>query len=57
MESVEEIERRIMLCVDAFGAENILIDPDCGLRMHTPETAFEKLARMCIATRNVRGAL
>jgi len=54
---VEEIERRIMLCVDAFGAENILIDPDCGLRMHTPETAFEKLSRMCEATKNVRGAL
>jgi 5-methyltetrahydropteroyltriglutamate--homocysteine methyltransferase len=57
IESVKEIEERITACVDAFGAENILIDPDCGLRMHTPETAFEKLSRMCEATRNVRGAL
>lgn len=57
VESVDEIEWRIRACVDAFGAENILIDPDCGLRMHTPEVAFEKLARMCEATRNVRKEL
>lgn len=54
VESVDEIEKRILACVDAFGAENILIDPDCGLRMHTPEGAFEKLSRMCKAADNVR---
>ncbi|MDE2442940.1 MAG: methionine synthase, partial [Methanocorpusculum sp.] len=37
--------------------ENILIDPDCGLRMHTPEVAFAKLANMCEAARNVRAEL
>ena len=57
VEPVEEIEQRIITCMDAFGAENILIDPDCGLRMHTPEVAYEKLARMCQATRNVRAEL
>lgn len=57
LESVDEIEKRIRSCVDAFGAENVLVDPDCGLRMHTPETAFEKLARMCTATKNVRAEL
>ncbi len=57
VESVEEIETRIYACMDAFGAENILIDPDCGLRMHTPETAFGKLAGMCTATKNVRAGL
>jgi 5-methyltetrahydropteroyltriglutamate--homocysteine methyltransferase len=57
LESVDEIEKRIRSCVDAFGAENVLVDPDCGLRMHTPETAFEKLARMCTATKNVKKEL
>ncbi|MDO5844003.1 MAG: methionine synthase, partial [Methanocorpusculum sp.] len=57
LESVEEIERRINSCVEAFGAENILIDPDCGLRMHTPENAFEKLSRMCQAAKRVREEL
>ncbi|MDO5845727.1 MAG: methionine synthase [Methanocorpusculum sp.] len=54
VEDVSEIEKRITACVDAFGKENILIDPDCGLRMHTPETAYCKLAHMCEAVRNVR---
>ena len=57
VESVQEIERRIHACVDVFGAENILIDPDCGLRMHMPEVAFAKLKNMCDAVRNVRTEL
>lgn len=57
LESVEEIERRVLKCAETFGAENILADPDCGLRMHTPEIAFEKLSRMCEAVKNVRAEL
>ncbi|MDU9375935.1 5-methyltetrahydropteroyltriglutamate--homocysteine methyltransferase [Methanocorpusculaceae archaeon Sp1] len=57
VESVEEIEKRVRLCVESFGAENILIDPDCGLRMLTPEVAFAKLANMCEAVKNVRAEL
>lgn len=54
VESVEEIERAILACVDAFGKDNILLDPDCGLRMHTAEGAYQKLANMCEAVRRVR---
>lgn len=57
VESIEEIEKNILNCVDTFGKENILIDPDCGLRMHTPEGAFQKLANMCMAVKNVRATL
>jgi len=57
VEEVSEIEDNILKCVDAFGKENILIDPDCGLRMHTPEVAYQKLANMCQAVKNVRATL
>ncbi|MDR0438690.1 MAG: methionine synthase [Methanocalculaceae archaeon] len=57
VESVAEIEKRIRACVEVFGEENVLIDPDCGLRMHTPEVAFAKLKNMCDATKNVRDEL
>lgn len=57
IESVSEIEKRIRSCVEIFGAENILIDPDCGLRMLEPEVAFAKLTHMCEAAANVRNEL
>ncbi|MDR3102456.1 MAG: methionine synthase [Methanocalculaceae archaeon] len=57
VESAAEIEKRIRSCVEVFGEEKLLIDPDCGLRMHTPEVAFAKLKNMCDAARNVRNEL
>jgi len=54
VESIAEIEDYIRACVDTFGKDSILIDPDCGLRMHTPEGAYQKLANMCTAAKNVR---
>ncbi|HJJ46890.1 MAG TPA: methionine synthase, partial [Methanocorpusculum sp.] len=57
VESVTEIRENILACVDVFGKDNILIDPDCGLRMHTPEGAYRKLANMCEAVRAIRAEL
>lgn len=57
VELVADIEKRIRTCVEVFGEKNILIDPDCGLRMHTPEAAFAKLKNMCDAVKNVRAEL
>jgi len=54
VESVELIRKRIETCIDTFSHDRILIDPDCGLRMHTPEGAAAKLSRMCEAVRLVR---
>lgn len=55
VESVAEIQTRIVSCIDVFGAENIFVDPDCGLRMLEPEVAFAKLKHMCDAAKNLRG--
>ncbi|HJJ55283.1 MAG TPA: methionine synthase [Methanocorpusculum sp.] len=57
VESVAEIEAHICNCIDTFGKDNILIDPDCGLRMHTPEGAYQKLTNMCAAVKTVRSEL
>jgi len=57
IESVEVIRNRIRRGVDIFGAEMLLIDPDCGLRMHTQETAFGKLSHMAEAADDIRREL
>lgn len=57
VDSVEAIKSRIEKGVELFGAEKLLIDPDCGLRMHTRETAFGKLSNMCAAADEVRRTL
>jgi Methionine synthase II (cobalamin-independent) len=54
VESVDAVRKNILACVEAFGKENVLIDPDCGLRMHTPEGAYQKLENMCTAAKMVR---
>jgi 5-methyltetrahydropteroyltriglutamate--homocysteine methyltransferase len=43
--------------ISVFGPEQLLLDPDCGLRMHTRETAFRKLAHMVQATKAIRSQL
>ena len=57
IDSVETIKARIEKGIDIFGPEKILIDPDCGLRMHSREVAFGKLRNMVLATDEVRNSL
>jgi len=57
VESVEVIQSRIEKGIEFFGAEKLLIDPDCGLRMHSRETAYKKLDHMVRATANCRSEL
>ncbi|MBR6011041.1 MAG: methionine synthase [Methanomicrobium sp.] len=57
IDSVEAVKSRIEKGVELFGAEKLLIDPDCGLRMHTRETVFGKLSNMCAAADEVRREL
>jgi 5-methyltetrahydropteroyltriglutamate--homocysteine methyltransferase len=54
IERVEAIAQRIRAGIDAFGPENLLIDPDCGLRMLTRDAAFGKLKAMVQAANAVR---
>ncbi|MHC1626094.1 MAG: methionine synthase [Methanoculleaceae archaeon] len=57
VETVEEIARRIRRGVDVLGAGNLLVDPDCGMRMFDRDTAFAKLSHMVEATRRIREGL
>jgi 5-methyltetrahydropteroyltriglutamate--homocysteine methyltransferase len=54
IEKVPVIKKRIQAGIEAFGPDRLLIDPDCGLRMLTRETAFGKLKAMVDATREAR---
>lgn len=57
VERVETIRVRVERGVEAFGAERLLIDPDCGLRMRSRESAFAKLSHMVEGVRAVRAGL
>lgn len=57
LESLDEVKKRLWKGIDILGPERILPDPDCGLRMHTPESAFAKLTRLTTATSEVRKEL
>ena len=57
IETVGEIRKRIEQGIEVFGPGNMLIDPDCGMRMRTREAAFGKLSNMVEATREIRKSL
>ena len=57
LESLEEVKMRLWKGIDILGPERILPDPDCGLRMHTPENAYAKLTRLTSAVSEVRAEL
>jgi len=54
VEPIETILTRIRAGVELFGPGHMLIDPDCGLRMHTRDTAFAKLSHMVSAAKIAR---
>jgi len=57
VESVSEIKKRVEHAVDLLGPANLLIDPDCGLRMLPADAASRKLTHMVMAVREVRESL
>lgn len=54
VESIETIEKRLSRGIDVFGAENMLVDPDCGLRMLERDVAYGKLSTMVKAAAALR---
>ena len=46
IESKEEVENLIKKGIDLVGAENMIADPDCGMRLRSREAAFSKLKVM-----------
>jgi 5-methyltetrahydropteroyltriglutamate--homocysteine methyltransferase len=57
VESTAVIADRIRKGIDIFGAEIMLLDPDCGLRMHSREGAYKKLEHMVLAAHQCREEL
>lgn len=53
IESVEDIKELIKKGMDIIGQENMLVDPDCGMRMLPHESAFSKLKNMVEATKTL----
>ncbi|MDD1671402.1 MAG: methionine synthase [Methanomicrobiales archaeon] len=54
VESVAAIQRRLEEGIRIFATEQMVIDPDCGMRMLSRESAFAKLQHMVEATRSMR---
>lgn len=46
VDSYETVKKLVSDGIDIIGKDNIILDPDCGLRRSTAETAFKKLEVM-----------
>jgi len=57
VESVDIIKDRIRAAIEIFGPENLLLDPDCGLRMLPREIAQRKLVHLVSAAKEIRKEL
>ncbi len=51
IEDIEDIRNLIQKGRDIIGEENMLIDPDCGMRMLSHQAAFSKLKNMVEASK------
>ncbi len=54
IEDLELIKSRIRKALEYIPAEQIWIDPDCGLKTRTVDEAKEKLRRIVLATADIR---
>jgi len=57
VESVEEIEANIRKGLEVVPPEQLVVSPDCGLKLLPREVAYQKMANMTTAARNVEAAL
>lgn len=53
VESVEELKKLIKTGMDIIGSDNMLVDPDCGMRMLSHDSAFNKLKNMVEAVKSL----
>jgi len=54
VESISTIEKRLEGGIHIFDTEQMVIDPDCGMRMLPHESAYNKLKNMVEASRAMR---
>ena len=57
LESVHEIIFRIEQALEHIPPQQILLDPDCGMRMLPHDIAYEKIVRLCAAASSVRESI
>jgi 5-methyltetrahydropteroyltriglutamate--homocysteine methyltransferase len=57
VESVEEIEANIRKGLEVVPPEQLVVSPDCGLKLLPRTVAYEKMANMTRAARNVEAEL
>jgi len=53
VESKEEVESLIKKAIDLVGRDNLIIDPDCGMRLRSRDAAFAKLKVMVDVAKNL----
>ena len=46
VDEAEDVEELVLKAIDIVGKDNLLLDPDCGLRRAPKDVAFEKLKLM-----------
>ncbi|RQG93372.1 methionine synthase [Natrarchaeobius chitinivorans] len=56
-ESVEQIERNILKGLEVVPPEQLVLSPDCGVKLLDREVAYGKMANMVEAARNVEAKL
>jgi 5-methyltetrahydropteroyltriglutamate--homocysteine methyltransferase len=57
VESVEQIKENIQRALDVVPPEQLTVSPDCGLKLLPREVAYEKMANMVTAAREVEAEL
>ncbi|MFC6717377.1 methionine synthase [Natrialbaceae archaeon GCM10025810] len=57
VESVEQIERNILKGLEIVPPEQLVVSPDCGVKLLPREVAYGKMANMVEAARNVEAKL
>lgn len=53
VESREEVEKLVKKAIELVGRDNLIIDPDCGMRLRSRDAAFSKLKVMVDAVKDL----
>ena len=53
LESIEEVQGRLLEVLNYIDRERLIVSPDCGLGLFSLELAEKKLKIMCEAVKNI----
>lgn len=57
LETVQDIISRVEQALEHISPQQILLDPDCGMRMLPHAIAHEKIIRLCTAAKSIRESI